>query len=75
MSRVFAGHAHGIGGDPQFGQAKRAQMRAPLGFAGEFEDVCAAQRVDEAVRQIGRAHIGHGCRIDRIARRPAQEIA
>ena len=24
--RSFAGHAHGIGGDPQFGQAERAEM-------------------------------------------------
>ena len=75
MSRAFAGRAHGIGVDPQFGQAKRAQMRKPVGFASEFADVCAAQRIDDAVRQVGRAHIGHGRRIDRIARRAAQKIA
>ncbi len=73
--RAFAGCAHGIGGHPQLGQAERAQMRPPLGFTGEFEDFCLAERFDDAVRQIGRAHIGHGRRVDRVARRPAQEIA
>ena len=50
-------------------------MRPPVGFTGEFEDFCASQRIDDAVRQIGRAHIGHRRRVDRIARRPAQKIA
>jgi len=50
-------------------------MRPPVCLTGEFEDACAAQRIDDAVRQIGRAHIGYGRRIDRIARRAAQKIA
>ncbi len=56
--RAFAGHAHGIGGHAQPGQAERVQMRPPVGFAGEFENLCACERVDDAVSQIGRAHIG-----------------
>ncbi len=73
--RAFAGCAHGIGGHPQFGQAERAQMRPPIGFTGEFEDLGLAERFDDAMRQIGRVHIGQGRRIDRVARRPAQEVA
>ena len=72
--RSFAGHAHGIGVDPQFGQAKRAEMGRPLGLAGEFEDFCAAERVDDAVRQIGGAHIGRRGLVDHVAR-PAEEVA
>ena len=72
--RAFAGHAHGIRGDPQLGQAERAHMRPPVGFTGEFEDFCASQRIDDAVRQIGRAHIGHRRCVDRIARRPPKRL-
>jgi len=75
MSRGFAGHAHGIGGDPQFGRAERGEMGRPLGLGGEFADVCAGERVDDAVRQIGCAHVGGGRRVDGVARRSAQEIA
>jgi hypothetical protein len=71
----FAGHADGIGGDPQFGQAERAHMRAPLGLAAEFEPVCAGERGDDAVGKIGRAHVGFRRRIDRVARRSAEQIA
>jgi len=50
-------------------------MRPPVGFACEFEDLGARQRLDDAVRQIGRAHVGDSRRIDRVARRSAQKIA
>ena len=72
--RGFAGHAHGIGVDPQFGQAERADMGRPLGLAGEFEHFCAAERVDDAVRQIGGAHIGRRRRVDRVARLPPSRL-
>ena len=73
--RAFAGCAHGIGGDPQLGHAERGEMGHPLGLGAEFEDVCACERVDDAVGKIGRAHVGRrGC-IDRVARRSAEQIA
>jgi len=75
MSRAFAGHAHRIGGDPQLGQAERGEMGDPLGLGAEFEHVCAHERVDDAVRQIGRAHVGFRRRIDRVARRSAEQVA
>jgi hypothetical protein len=75
MSRGFAGHAHRIGRDPQVGQAERGEMGHPLGLAAEFADVCAGERVDDPVREIGGAHIGGRRSVDRIARRPAQKIA
>ncbi len=73
--RAFAGHPHGIGGHPQPGQTERAQMRPPIGLAGEFQDLRAPQGIDDAAGQIGRAHIGRRRRVDRVARRPAQEVA
>ena len=48
-------------------------MGHPLGLAGEFEHVCAGQRVDDAVGEIGGAHVGRRRRIDRVARRPAEQ--
>ena len=74
--RAFAGHAHGIGGDPQLGQAERARD-APVHSASQANSRTSAlaERIDDAVRQIGRAHIGRRRRVDRVARRPAQEIA
>jgi len=75
MSRGFAGHAHGIGGHPQHGQAERGEMGRPLGLGAEFEHVCAGERIDDAVRQIGRTHVGRRRRIDRVARRSAEQIA
>ena len=73
--RGFAGHAHRIGRDAQLGQAERGEMGRPLGLGAEFEDVCAQQRVDDAVGQIGGAHVGGRRRIDRVARRSAEQIA
>jgi len=75
--RSFASHADGIGNRPQFGQAERGQMGRPLGFGAEFEAVCADERLDDAVRQIGRAHVGFHRRVDRVAgpRRCAEQGA
>ena len=51
--RGFARYARRIGGDPQLGHAERGEMGRPLGLGAEFEDLCGAQRVDDAVGQIG----------------------
>jgi hypothetical protein len=50
-------------------------MSHPFGFSRKVELFCALQRVDGASSQIGRLHVGGGRRIDRIARRPAEQIA
>ena len=74
-SAPFAGHAHGIRGDLA-ARPGRARAHAPTSrLHRRIQDFCASQRIDDAVRQIGRAHIGNRRRVDRIARRPAQKIA
>ena len=80
MSHAFAGHAHRIGGHLQLGRAECGEMGRPLGLAAEFENVCfenvcAHERVDDPVGQIGRAHVGFRRRIDRVARRSAEQVA
>jgi hypothetical protein len=73
--RGFAGDANGVGLNAHLIQPQRAKMRHPFRLTGEVVSFSALQRVDDAVRQIGRAHVGEGRRVDRITRRPAHEVA
>ena len=73
--RPFAGRAHGVRGHPHPGHAEGCEVGRPLGLGGEFANVCALERVDDAVRQIGCAHVGFRRRVDRVARRSAEQIA
>ncbi len=73
--RAFAGHAHGIGRDPQSVRPSARRCARQSASQANSRTSAPAERIDDAVRQIGRVHIGRRRRIDRVARRPAQEIA